>query len=299
MRVLMTGTSGLIGSAVRSALSDLQIHALGRRAELADTVVDLHACQDLAALRLPAVDALVHCAGVTDEEIRADPGAALERATLGTEALLKVAGEAGARKFIYVSSTHVYGAQAGEIRESSPPDPQSLYALAHYCTEQLFKRFAAASGGLSCVLRPNAVYGPLAHPERFKRWTLIPFSFPLEAKRTGSITLKSTGVQRRNFVSAAAVAEVAGRWLRGELPPDAGVINVVGDVCESVLEFAQRCAGLCAEVSGRACVVNRPQEAAAGSGREAGQDFVLLSRFPQPRPGGELNAFIRDLLKQC
>lgn len=300
MRILLTGATGLIGSAVADRLrAQHPLVTLGRQADRVDVVVDLSDPAQLDGLELPDAECLVHCAGVIDEDFRADPMAAYRRATYGAEALARAAARAGCRRFIYLSSTHVYGAQVGTISEEAPANPQSHYALAHFCTEQLFRRQAAVDEGNCVILRPNAVFGLPPHPDTFQRWSLIPFSFPREAAETGRIVLKSSGLQRRNFVSAPAIADMAARCIAGDLADAAGVINVLGADTESVYDFAQRCRRITETQRGRPCVVERPPASLEAPNAGAGSDFMPVSRFSQPRPAGELDDFIRRFTALC
>lgn len=300
MRVLLAGSTGLIGSAVAERLrADHALTTLGRQTNLVDVAADLSDPAQLAGLRLPASDCLVHCAGVIDEDFRDNPIAAYRRATLGAEALLDIASESGCRRFIYISSTHVYGPQVGRKSEDSPVDPRSHYALAHYCTEQIFRRHAANCEGSYAVLRPNAVYGLPAHPDTFQRWSLIPFSFPREAKRAGRITLKSSGLQTRNFVSTAAIADMVSRCVEGDLTGAAGVVHVLGAETESVYDFAQRCRKITEEQLGLPCKVERPASSLDSPDADTGSDFCLISRFGQARPGDELDDFLRRFISLC
>lgn len=300
MRVLLAGSTGLIGASVADRLRPHhRLHTLGRQENLVDQIVDLSDPAQIGQLRLPAIDCLVHCAGVIDEDFKIDPMAAYRRATLGAEALLNVAAKSGGRKFIYVSSTHVYGAQVGTKSEDSPADPQSHYSLAHFCTEQIIRRQAVSCQGSFAILRPNAVYGLPAHPESFQRWSLIPFSFPREAKEEGRIVLKSSGLQKRNFVSTAAIADMVARCIDGDLAGASGAINVLGAQTESVYEFAQRCREIAEEQFGRPCKVERSQSFPDSPNAGAGSDFSLVSRFRQQRPAEELNDFIRRFITLC
>lgn len=300
MRVLLTGATGLIGSAVANRLrAGGELYTLGRQAGQGDVTADLTNPEQVSALRLPRIDCLVHCAGVIDEDFKSAPDAAYKRATFGAEALLKSASKAGSRKFIYVSSTHVYGAQVGTKSEDALANPQSHYALAHFCTEQLFRRQAANEQGIAVILRPNAVYGLPPHPESFQRWSLIPFSFPREAVKERTITLKSSGLQKRNFVSVDAVADMVVRCVTGDLTAASGSINVLGSETESVYEFARRCKTIAEEELHISCVVRRPPELLTTADAAVGADFSLVSRYTQLRPAGELDDFIRKFIRSC
>src|SRR6478609_448274 len=123
MRIAITGASGLIGHAVAKALADAghAIVTVGRRADCA-VRVDLAADASLPAGALKGCDALVHAAGVTDEDF-ADRDAAFAKALRGTQALLAAARDAGVGRLAYFSSAHVYGPLEGRLDEASPVNP--------------------------------------------------------------------------------------------------------------------------------------------------------------------------------
>ena len=75
-KVAVTGAKGLIGSAVAAGLvaRGHSVLTLGRGAGNAVTL-DL---TDRQLPTLPPIDALIHCAGVTDEEVKADRDAAFK-----------------------------------------------------------------------------------------------------------------------------------------------------------------------------------------------------------------------------
>lgn len=291
MRILLTGASGLIGSAVRQRLAaEHEIVTLGRRAG-ADVIADLSAPESLREIQIDRVDALVHCAGVVDEDFVDSPERGFRAATLGADALVDAAIEAGARRLVYVSSAHVYGPMVGRKDESSPPDPRSNYAISHYATEQVFHRRVSDSvSGLA--LRPCAVFGTLADPAGFRRWSLIPFSFPRDAIRDGSIVIRSTGEQRRNFVGTEDIAATAARWLAQE---SAGwsAINPIGKHSMTVFEFAELSAAAAEEICGTQVTVSRQ----APEAPTAGDDFEYLSVFPDATGGQDLGLTMRELMR--
>ena len=273
MRILLTGATGLIGSAVHASLSAHDVIRLGRDRPCCDCFADLSDLRNCETF--PSCDALVHCAGVVDEDFADGSLGNLSRLLAGAEGLALRAREAGAKYAIYVSSSHVYGKQEGVIDENSPPSPMSYYAMAHFCTEQIFKKVFSAEDSRVVVLRPNAVYGPLPDLQRFRRWSLIPFSFPRDAYVHGEITLRSSGEQMRNFVSSSTIAEIVRRELEAPLqaPP---VINVLGSTTESVFSYAQRCARSLFRITGRQCAVVRP---AVNSPVISSSEFCYGSRF--------------------
>jgi UDP-glucose 4-epimerase len=228
----------------------------------------------------------VHAAGVTDEDF-AEPRRAWRKALSGTDGLLRMA--EGVRHLAYISTAHVYGPLEGAIDESAAPDPRSDYALAHFAAERRFRRAGRSSGARVLIARPCAVYGMPPSLERFARWSLIPFDFPRAALR-GEIVLRSSGEQRRNFVSAEGVANLVGWWLGSDLA-GATVANAPGPSEMSVYDFARLCARIVTGETGRACEVRRP-----AGGASAGAAFQFRTRVAGHLPGPALEDHVRQLM---
>ena len=291
MRIALTGGTGLIGSAIAAAL-ETHGHSLLRigRGAADDVRLDLARPADLPPAALAGCAALIHAAGVTDEDF-GDRAAAFAKSLEGARALLAAATEARVAHLVYVSSAHVYGPLEGAIDESRAANPLSDYALAHFATEQMFRRAALATGATALLVRPCAVYGMPRSLERFTRWSLIPFDFPRQAVSTGEIVLLSHGAQRRNFVSAEGLARLAGWWLDA---PRAGVTvcNAPGPSEMSVYDFALMCAEIAGAETGRACEVRRP--AAPGP---ANAPLEYRTRVAGHLPGPDLEDHVRTLVR--
>lgn len=293
MRILLTGASGLIGHTVCAELGrEHDIVRLGR-GDCADVRIDLATPSSFQDLQLPAADALVHCAGVVDEDFREDPARALRMAVAGTEALLKAATAAGAKHLAYVSSAHVYGPMVGAIDERCASNPISDYAIAHFAAEQIFRR-RVSTGIRVLALRPCAVFGDLRDVDAFRRWSLIPYSFPFEAVRNGRIVIRSTGEQRRNFVGTVDIAAVIQAWLASADDGSWQVVNPLGRLSCTVREFALLCARLSEELTGVRCEVER----VAPTGRTPGDDFAYQSISALPRGDQSPEAFLLELMRE-
>ena len=289
MRIAIAGATGLVGHAVASRLAAQghSIVTIGRHSK-ANVCIDLAHPAALPDTALAGCEALVHAAGVIDEDF-ADRASAFRKAREGARALLSAARHARIRRLVYVSSAHVYGPLVGLIDEGKPPDPRSDYAAAHRETEVAFEE--AAEGDMcTLIARPCAVFGMPLHLERFARWSLIPFSFPREAL-SGAITLKSTGEQRRNFVASEGIANLVGWWL-GETPPGVTLANAPGPHEMSVYDFARLCARIAEDETGRPCDVRRPDGEAA---REA--PFQYRTRVGGHLPGTAIEDHVRALIR--
>lgn len=294
MRILMTGATGLIGSAIQKHLSEFHdIITLGRGDD-AVFKIDLTDADAIGALDLPTCDALVHCAGVIDEDFRDAPELAVKMAIFGADALVCRAIAAGVRRIVYISSAHVYGPMLGHVDEARPVNPQSDYAIAHYATEQVFRRHAR-DGVSGLALRPCAVFGILQKPSGFRRWSLIPFSFPRDAIIQHHIRIRSTGEQRRNFVGTQDIATCCSDWLAATEAIDQPVwtgLNPIGAMSCSVYDFARLCAEVSQEISGIPCTITRQEPTEPTPGADF--DYSTLSSLA--RGGQPLRATLAQLM---
>lgn len=290
MRIACTGTTGLLGHAVAELMRARghSIVAVGR-APGCDVPLDLAIDEVLPPGALAGCEALVHAAGVTDEDF-SDREAAFAKALLGAQALLQGAREAGVGRLVYFSSAHVYGPLEGLIDESRPPNPLSDYAIAHFATEQLFRRAALEPGCASLIVRPCAVFGLPPSLERFTRWSLIPFDFPRQALG-GRIVLKSPGKQRRNFVSSEGLGFLVGWWL-GQAAEGTTIANAPGPDELPVYEFAALCARIAREETGREVAIERP-----GPRGEEPAALEYRTRVGGHLPGIPLEDHVRGLIR--
>ena len=262
--------------------------SLGRKAA-DDLKADLSEPDAIGRLDLSGYDALIHCAGVVDEDFAADPERAFRQATLGAAALVDRAVAGGVRRLAYISSAHVYGPLVGAIDEATPVNPVSNYAIAHYATEQIFRRAAGQVDAVG-LFRPCAVFGTPPDMTGFRRWGLMPFAFPRRAVIEREIALTGSGDQRRNLVAASDVADVVAAWLPG--PGGLTVLNPLGRLSMSVWEFAQLCGREAEAVTGHPCRVSRRED----PGPTPGADFDYRSRSAMSRGGADLQAHLRAFM---
>lgn len=254
-RVLVTGAQGYLGTRVVDALlqrgHDVGVLVRREARGLPRTLSEVLTADIAEPLPTPSgrYDVVIHLAAANDVASR-DPATALRVTTLGTRRVIELCRAAGIAGLVYVSTTQVFGADEGDIDESSPLRGRNDYALTHLFAEQ----YTAASELDWVIARPANVFGAPASRAQ-SRWTLVPSCFCKEAHETGRITLLSSGRQQRDFLGAGDVAALLGTIAErsGELRRRS--INLSSGRSTTVLAVAERVAARYRARHGRACEI--------------------------------------------
>lgn len=285
--ILLTGATGLIGAEVYRRLSATHnIVRLGRRPEC-EIQADLSKPETLKDLRFDDCETVIHCAGVTDEDFKLRPVEAFVQSTLGMNALIQTAIGNQIKRFFYISTSHVYGTQAGLINEETPTNPMSDYGIAHYAAEQTLRRNAEKIGNCF-VLRPNAVFGEPVLIDNFDRWTLIPYSFPLEAVYNKKIVLRSSGEQNRNLVGTEDIVNCIENLFSITPEGNFTIVNPVGKETISVYQFAEKTAEIYLQVTDEMCAVERPMP---NDGLKE-EEFIYQTKFDFKKEKADLKTYL-------
>jgi UDP-glucuronate 4-epimerase len=170
---------------------------------------------------LRGVEGVVHLAG--EPGVRRSWGGALrrylERNVVSTERLLEAAWNNGTPRFVYASSSSIYGSDPGHpVGEEHPKRPTSPYGLSKLAAEELVRLYARERGVPGTILRYFTVYGPRQRPE------MAVSRFVFAALRGRPVEVFGEGEQARDmtYVTDAVEATVAAL----DAPP--GVYNVGG-----------------------------------------------------------------------
>jgi UDP-glucose 4-epimerase len=161
-----------------------------------------------------------------------------------TQALLEACLGRPIERFVYASSSSVYGDETPiPMREDALPRPVSPYGVTKLAAEQLCHLYHANFGLPTVSLRYFTVYGPRQRPD-------MAFHRFLRAAAAGApISLYGDGEQTRDFTFVAdAVAVTMAAADRGR---PGGVYNIGGGSRVSmnrVLEIVARCTGRRLEV---------------------------------------------------
>jgi nucleoside-diphosphate-sugar epimerase len=281
VKVLVTGSSGRIGSAIAARLT-LRHQVTGvdlRPGALTTAIVDVCDTGRMAAL-CAGMDAVVHTASLHVPDLASRTKRDFREINVdATRRLLHACGEAGVQRFVYTSTTSIYGdallPQAGAavwVTETLAPRPRDIYDETKLAAEAACAE--ASRSGLACVtLRMSRCFE--------------------EEPRLVAIYRLHRGVDAQDVAQAHERALEAAR-------PGHEIYNVsapspfaAGD-CQRLLEDAEsvileRYPWAAAEFARRAWLLPRSidrvyvvDKAIAGLGYRPEHDFASLFRRPAP-----------------
>ena len=209
----------------------------GSLCELVADITDPGAVADAVA----GCDAVIHAAAITAGEDREqyDARRVVEVNVLGTQTVLDaVTSSESVRRVVYVSSGAVYGDQAfGDkpIDESTPPEPETLYAVTKLAGEQLVRRHAALHATSVAIARLSAVFGPWER-DTGVRDSISPMYLLANAKRSGARIVAGTYARRNWLYARDAAAALSSLTLIPDLAHD--IYNVTPEEWFEPMEWA-------------------------------------------------------------
>ncbi len=268
--LLLTGGTGYLGGRIAKALSlsgwnvRLAFHPRSNKPPewaLEHELVPLDLCsQDGLVEACAGVTAIVHLAALNEIESLADPKLATLVNTVGTMMILHAAESAGVERFIFLSTAHVYGAPlAGVITEKSIPRPVHPYAISKRSAEDHVLAAHDRGAFAGVVLRLSNAFGWPTDPD-IRRWTLIVNDLCRQAVVHQRLTLRSTGLQRRDFITITDVCRALEHLLT--LQSDRlgdGLFNLGGENPMRIIDIAELVATRSAKVLGFQPEIVRPE----------------------------------------
>lgn len=306
MRALVTGAAGFIGSHLTERLlkEGAEVIAVDsftdyyprwmKQLNLRESV-DHRSCSfvegdltelDLSSL-LQGVDYVFHQAAQAG--VRASWGAAFEGCLrnnlLATQHLLEAARGTGTRKFIYASSSSVYGdAERVPTPEATVPRPISPYGVTKLAAEDICFLYWRRFGVPVVTLRYFTAYGPRQRPD------MAIHKF-IDALLTGRpIEVYGDGCQSRDFTYVDDV--VTANLLAAEKGPAGRIYNVGGGAEVTLNEVIQTL-----KMVTEQDVTVRYGEAQAGDPRRTAADTTLARMELGYRPEVDLEEGLRQQIR--
>lgn len=243
MRAMVTGCAGFIGShltesLLRDGAEVLGVDCFNSNYARADKLENLRRARDHDRFEFVPIDlsrgelhdlvadcdVVFHLAG--EPGVRSSWGQSfqtyLTNNVLATQQLLEAARSWPERRFVYASSSSIYGqAESLPTPEDVIPQPFSPYGVTKLGAEQLCSLYHGNHGVHTVSLRFFSVYGPRQRPDMaFHR-------FCRQAVRGERITVYGDGEQTRDFTY---VGDIVAAVRSAATAPDAvgGIFNVGG-----------------------------------------------------------------------
>jgi UDP-glucose 4-epimerase len=194
MNILVTGGLGLIGHNVVKRLQDqghivsvidtktnygvipqdqidyLMYHRLKKIDEFKCAVYkkDISNKRDIEAIfQVEEPEIVIHMASFPRQKVvNANPALGSRTMSEGLLNLLESSNAYDVRKFIYISSSMVYGDFKDDVKEDYDCKPQGQYGILKLAGEWLVKDYTRRTNLVHTIIRPSAVYGPLDVEDR-------------------------------------------------------------------------------------------------------------------------------------
>jgi UDP-glucose 4-epimerase len=230
MRILVTGGLGLIGHNIVNKLESLgheitivdnktsyglipadelnylmneRIKKIKTRDIFNADITDYYALDEIINDDKPEI--IIHLASFPRQKVvNVNPRAGSRTMSEGLINLLELAKKHKVRRFVYISSSMVYGDFTDDVTEDAICKPQGQYGIMKLAGEWLVKDYTRSCNLEHTIIRPSAVYGPLDVEDR------VISKFILSALR--GQTLKVNGVNETldfTYVDDAAEGIVA------------------------------------------------------------------------------------------
>lgn len=186
MKILVTGGMGFLGHNVVAQLEELGHDVLiidnyanygiisstelttliQERAKKVDSFCHPYDIADLTVMDRTfgsfKPDIVIHLASFPRQKtVSIDPGAASRTMSEGLLNLCEVSSKYKVKRFVYISSSMVYGNFTDNITEHALCNPIGQYGIMKLAGEMLVKDYAARHCFDYTILRPSAVYGPM------------------------------------------------------------------------------------------------------------------------------------------
>lgn len=290
MRVLITGASGYLGSALVHALLETEhepvvmvrhrerLNPDWRLTERQVLECDITTKRAVDLVQRSRADVLVHTVSLdhTRSEVAAQ---ALRTNILPLMRMTRLTRSNGApQRAIYFSTQQVYGRlEPGEtVTEDREARPMNGYGWTHLACETLLRKWERTEGVQGASLRISNGYGvPVSSSAGC--WQLAIQDFCVQAVRQGRIVLKSDGSPQRDFVHISDVTRAVRAVIEADSPPS--TINIGSGETVTILEAARIVAEVYESVYGHRIGIERPNQSAPPTGANPSRFRYDVSRM--------------------
>lgn len=250
MKVLLTGAFGYLGGRISQefvlqkeihlVLASTQHREVPSWAKSAEfKVIEWDNIESLENACF-GVDVIIHTAGMSAPDSSKSPKEALQVNGLNTCALIQSAIRQGVKRFIYLSTAHVYASPLdGYIDENTCPKNLHPYATSHKAGEEILRYYSGRGEIEGVVLRISNSFGRPAYSDS-NCWDLFVNDLCVQAFQSRKMTIRTDFNQRRDFVPISRVISVIRYFLEEDSTSlGDGIFNVGNGMSLSLKEMAE------------------------------------------------------------
>lgn len=248
-KVLITGANGFVAQRLMTYLNDhslLEVETTTANKDLVSSGIhylDLKQVDAVDFSFIDDMDVVFHLASMNEVDCVNNLKDSLEINGYASVKLYEEAAIRGVKRFVYLSTAHVYGPQVGNLSVDSKVNPLHPYSISKYLGEQLIK---ASKKDLDfAILRMSNSFGYPVQKET-SRWKLLVNDLCKQAVSHKKIQLNSSGKQYRNFVPLSEVLPLFKHFIYSDEIEWNKTYNVSG-FNTTVLEMAQKIAKISSE----------------------------------------------------
>jgi UDP-glucose 4-epimerase len=170
---------------------------------------------------LKDVDVVFHMAAKVTTPFAVSDSHAYEQVNhWGTAELVYAVEESNSvKKFIYTSSTGIYGSSDDAVDETADPNPKTFYAISKHRGEEHVRRLMDKID--TYIFRCGNVYGY----SKCMRFDSVINKFVFEANFNKIVTIQGDGKQSRSFIHIDLISKALNNLLTSSLP--SGTYNLV------------------------------------------------------------------------
>jgi UDP-glucose 4-epimerase len=223
------------------------------------------------------VDCIIHLAGMNAQDCAADPDAAMKVNAVATTHLIQAAFLQKVKRFIYMSTAHVYGSPlGGVITEETKLTSAHPYAISHQAREDAVLASRQSEKIEGIVIRLSNAYGAPVD-KNVDCWILLVNDLCQQAVISGRLVLLSAGLQKRDFIPLHDVVRAIYHFI--ECPFDKsgdGIFNLGGEATYRIIDLAELIAVRCETVLGYKPEIERPDPVPGESSPELNYQIEKL-----------------------
>ena len=235
--ILITGGSGYLGGRLAQHLSNLQskkvVCTFNKRAYGFSEILPNCESRFLDITNKETIDQalngiteVIHLISLNAQDSAADPVMAREINTNGTGSLIRSCVKKSIKRFIYISTAHVYGSPlAGVINEESIPNATHPYSLTHLDAEKIILKMSDSTETIPTILRlSNAVGSPLTSDTNC--WMLVVNDIIKQLVTTNTIKFSSHSSIERDYISISQINHTIDYILKAPKDSFEGIYNL-------------------------------------------------------------------------